>query len=186
MLVLFMNIVANQMFNTEQIKKNKDGILANKSQWTEMIARDVNKGKLSVVADGVIYDDPDTMYMNEDMELMVSVDEISDFFDCAEDLYDNNVLCIQKGGTKVEIDLNTQEYIVDGEEGSGTFAIDNSNDTLFVPASIFTECFGYEYEWDGAKNTATLICKNPEERNLPYYYSYVDENKAPAIRMQGN
>ena len=177
-------IAVNKYLSTENIEKNE--LEVDKSKWTKIIARDVNNNSLSVIADGILYSDDDSMYMNDNMELMVSLSNIKNVFDCSENIYGGKLLSIQKGENKAEIDLETSKCTFNGKTSGKKFVIDNSRDEMYLPISIFKDYFGYDYEWDGSKSTVTIINLKPDERTLPYYYSYADEKKSPMVRMQGN
>lgn len=156
------------------------------TEWNVLMANSINHKDIALYVDGVsVNTKKNNIYMDEAMTLMIPYTIISDTFDCAVNLYSRLNLVIERGTNKISLSVDSNEMNVN----DGVYMLKSSpkfiGDTLYVPLESVIQGFGYTYTWDMAANQATLINDNPENKNLPYSYSYVDANKMTTIKDQG-
>jgi len=156
------------------------------TEWNVLMANSINHKDIALYVDGVsVNTKKNNIYMDEAMTLMIPYTIISDTFDCAVNLYSRLNLVIERGTNKISLSVDSSEMNVN----DGVYMLKSSpkfiGDMLYVPLESVIQGFGYTYTWDMAANQATLINDNPENKNLPYSYSYVDANKMTTIKDQG-
>lgn len=184
--IVLLLLVAIDFINNEHLEKS--GTVTVKSdRWNSIISKEINNRNISVYVDGKLYNDTENkFFINDKLVLMIPVDDISSIFNCAQNLYFQNKLVVEKGTTKVTMALNSVEVNVNDKKYRPEYSLAKIDDTVYVPVNVFTEYFGYSYNWDGQKYMATLIDENADERKVPYRYSYEEEDKSPKVRSQGN
>lgn len=154
--------------------------------WKEAIASSVNRNDILLYIDGVSVNTKKyNIYMDTTMTLMIPIDIIRDVFDCAVNLYNNTKLVVERGTNTIKMSVDSEEITIN----DGVYMIKSSpkfiGSTLYVPLEAIIQGFGYSYTWDMVTNQATLINDNPDNRNLPYAYSYIAADKMTAIKDQG-
>ncbi len=170
---------------TEYINKNRD-IFLNPEAWNATIANSINSKDIGLYIDGVeISIKHGRIYMDNTMTIMMPVDIMSEAFDCAINLYDDTKLVIERGTVSVSMTMYSEEILVDGKVKQLSSAPIKSGDVVYVPLSCIIDNFGYTYNWSVSDNRAILINDNPQERSLPYSYSYKDTGRLSPIKNQG-
>lgn len=155
-------------------------------EWNALMANSINHKDIALYIDGVsVNTKKNNIYMDETMTLMIPYTIISETFDCAVNLYSGLNLVIERGTNKISLSVDSNEMNVN----DGVYMLKSSpkfiGEKLYVPLEAVIQGFSYTYTWDMATNQATLINDNPENKNLPYSYSYVAANKMTTIKDQG-
>lgn len=109
-------------------------------------------------------------YIDDNHSLMVSSNLITDYFNCAVNLYDDNKLVIERGDDRIEI---TEDSLTE-KDGQ-----------VYLPAEILEKDLDYNLEWDYDNSIARFENANPDKAVLPSYYNYQDNGRAPGIKDQG-
>lgn len=155
-------------------------------QWKQLIATSINHKNISLYIDGVsVNTKRHDIYMDETMTLMIPSDIIRDTFDCAVNLYNGSRLVIERGTNRITMDVQSNEIAIN----DGVYVLKSRpqfvGEMLYVPMEAIIQGFSYTYTWDINTNQATLINDNPDKKNLPYAYSYIEADKMTSIRDQG-
>ena len=99
----------------ETVEKFRGANLA-KEDWYPLIADTVNEKKLTVALDHKEYTNQDTtIFMDENLNIMVPIDILRDGLQCSSHLYDNKNLLIEKRDHVVRLSLKKQEIKVNDE-----------------------------------------------------------------------
>ncbi|NLL93358.1 MAG: cell surface protein [Clostridiales bacterium] len=171
---------------TEYIKQGQAEIYIPK-EWNSAIAKSINSKDIGLYIDGKkIEIKSGKAIMDESMTLMLPSGVITEAFGCAVHLYEGENLLIEKGN--VSVSLKIGDVLVNVNESTDLVAVAPLKDdagVVYVPLDCIIENFGYTYKWDMLNNQATLMNDNPEERNIPYSYSYAKMGRAPKIKNQG-
>lgn len=182
---LFVILAAGVVTNEYLVKS--DTVQVNSDRWNSIISKEINKEDIKLSVDGNLFEKSlGEYYVNENLIVMISVEDVSAIFDCAENLYQNKKLVVEKGTTRVEMQIGSNNIKVNEKEVETAYCAEEKNGKYFIPVTIFTEYFGYSYRWDGKTYIAELMNEEKDVRALPYYYSYEKEKKAPKVRSQGN
>ena len=155
-------------------------------EWNAVMANSINHKGISLYVDGVSVNTKKNMvYMDSTMTLMVPSNILRDVFDCSVNLYSEKKLTVYRGQNKLVMEVNSTEMSMN----EGLYLMKTPptfvGDVLYVPIDAIIQGLGYTYLWDMNTNQATMINDSPDNRNLPYAYSYLAENKTTAIKDQG-
>ena len=154
-------------------------------EWNRIIADGVNATAIVINVRGKKYNSTATgMYMSDDMELMCSTDVVSEMFECAANVFDNNTLKITRGDEVVQISAGNP--LIKNED-KNPYEIDFvCNDKgKFVSISALAQLFGYDYKWDYSTNQA-VISEGDMKVPLPAKYNYEEEGRVNIARNQGH
>ena len=184
--VIIVGVVCGNILFSQTVQK---GTIETKEniKWNKIMAEAANKKKINLVVDGKkINLEKGNLYISDNMELMICVDVIVDLFNCAKNVYTDNSILIEKGSSTAKLKVNSKEVLFNDVEYELNQEVCEKNSKYYVPASIFSAYFGYEYLWQSDTNTAKLSNSSTENGYLPIRYSYVDRKKAPKVKDQGN
>lgn len=154
-------------------------------EWNKIIADGVNATAIVVNVRGKKYNSTATdMYMSDDMELMCSTNVVSEMFECAANVFDNNTLKITRGDEVVQI--SADDPLIKNED-KNPYEIDFvCNDKgNFVSISALSQLFGYDYKWDYSTNQA-VISEGDTKVPLPVKYNYEEEGRVNIAKNQGH
>ncbi len=155
-------------------------------EWNVIKANSINHKNIELYIDGVsINTKKNNIYMDEAMTLMIPHTIVRDTFDCAVNLYNKNNLVIERGTNKISLNADSNEMTLNDAVYMLKTSPKYIGEILYIPLEAIIQGFGYTYAWDMTENQATLINDNPENKNLPYSYSYIDANKMTSIKDQG-
>lgn len=158
----------------------------NNAIWNPIIAEEVNKNGIKLVVDNIEIDvEPKKLYMNNKMELMIPSNIITETFDFAEFVKDD-YLIIQKGGSKAKIKIGSNKIEIDNNSFKLSSKVKLDGGNIYIPQSVFSEHFGYDYKWDSETYTAMFTNKAVDNSYLPERYSYMEEGRSPIAKDQGD
>ncbi len=172
----------------DYIAKSHSSVEVNRT-WRVALSHYVNETGLSLSVDGEVADAQETgaSYMNEDMELMLEQDTVTDLFNCSINLYDDSNLTISRGSTNIEVDVDDASFMkVNGKNVEIEHSPVKDGSTVFIPSEIISNGIGYSYDWDTNSRTVTMSCNDPKAPFLPPYFSYEDTGKLASARDQGS
>lgn len=156
------------------------------AQWQNIIASDVNRTQLHLEVDGVeVSFSQNTLYMSDELEIMLPADIFRDAFKCVFNKFDDSTVIMQKGNTQVQLYYNSSYIYVNEQAGLLENAIKKRGDTIYINAMVLAEGFGYDYKWDAQVNTLRLVDTRKEESILPASYSYRKTGRLPSTKNQG-
>lgn len=158
-----------------------------KEKWNAIMAESANESKISLkVNQKEIEPDGDNVYMSENMNLMLPVGIIKETFNCAENIYNNKRVVIEKGSNIAIMYIGQKRIIFNDNEYKLQDKVVKKNGTVYIPATVFSEYFNYKYQWDSKKNQATMKDNAVSDSYLPERYSYIDKKRAVPAKDQGN
>ena len=172
----------------DYVAKSHSSVEVNRT-WKVALAHYVNENGLSLTVDGEELKDPnmENAYMNEDMELMMTKETVTDLFDCSIQFYDDSYLTISRGETEIEVSVHDADSMsVNGEEVELAHSPVKEESSVYIPAEILMNGIGYSYDWDRETRSVTMNVDDPSKPFLPAYFNYADIGKISFARDQGN
>ena len=157
------------------------------SEWNHIIASNVNSKVIKLVVDGKEQKtDSDSLFMNEDMQLMMDYDVVQPAFSCAADLYYNSLIILQKYNDRIIMHVGEDKILKNDESVSIEADIVEKNGRIYIPADAIEKALGYKSEWN--VNTCTMSFSNerPDEIITPYVYDYRLTGKITQIKNQNS
>lgn len=153
--------------------------------WTELVSRTVNGGRLKLSVDGKeVRLDPDDIYMDENMNIMINEEAITSVFSCAVNRYYPGYTMIEKGNNAIIITAASDTVNVNGEEQIMVKPAVLHGSNMYIPLDVMSTYFSYEYNWNSMTYTAELINMKPDEKIYPYAYDYRKVGKGSAVKDQ--
>lgn len=154
--------------------------------WNSIMSKTINKQDITLNVDGtpVAIDDAEA-YMSDNMVLMIPANVVTEAFNCAENLYDDTRLVIEKGTSKAVLTVETGKIKFDGKSYKLGEKVVEKDGVIYIPITVITDYFGYEFEWDSDNNIAKLTNNSTTSEYLPPYYSYIEQEKCPNVKDQG-
>lgn len=183
--MVFIFGVIVSIFSRPRIQKGIEEIEST-AVWNNVIAKSINKNEIKLKVDGEKVNlKKNALYMSENLELMISVEIITDIFHCAENLYNNKKLVVEKGETQAVMHLGKDSLELNGRKHKLGEKIQSVNEKIYIPISLFRDYFGYSYLWDSESNTASLKDNSETDSILPEKYSYIEAKRLSGIKDQG-
>ena len=111
LLTLILGILAIAEFRNygqsyEDVDKFR-GASLNKEVWNPLIAESINEKLIAVTIDNKEYTSKTNgIYMDENLNLMIPINMLSDSFDCSSHLYDSKQLLLEKYADEVTLALD--------------------------------------------------------------------------------
>lgn len=157
-----------------------------KNIWNPIISKSVNSKKIKLVVDGLEADvNKQKLFMDDNLNLMISYKELRQNFDCAVNLYDKEKLVLEKYNTKIELALNSNTaYINDAEVELDTKVYSDEED-IYVPLELVAREFNYDYQWNISQNEILAINNSTEDRIVPYSYDLRNVDRNSKVKNQG-
>ena len=153
--------------------------------WKELVSRTVNDGRLKLSVDGKeVRLDPDDIYMDENMNIMINEEVITSVFSCAVNRYYPGYTMIEKGNNAIIITAASDTVNVDGKEQIMVKPAVLHGSNMYIPLDVMSTYFSYEYNWNSMTYTAELINMKPDEKIYPYAYDYRKVGKGSAVKDQ--
>lgn len=155
-------------------------------QWQNMIAADVNSGKIDVNVDGEdVTVVGNNVYMTDNLNIMLPVNLLGRYFKCAVNKFNGDSMTLQKGDIVVNINKTSAYIDKNGEIIDMLTPMTIEDGTAYINALILEKCFGYSYDWDCKVNK--LVLENMQHNNiLPAKYSYRTNARIGDIKNQGS
>lgn len=174
------NVTATEYINQTRIIENTTDV------WDGIIATSINSKLIELNIDGVkISLKKGKIFMDKSMTLMMPLDVVTDAFDCSVNTYSDGRVIIERGNNRVVLVMENNIIIANGKEVELNTPPVKRGNVYYIPLNCIVDNFGYLYHFDINENKATVINENPQERSLPYTYSYADYDKIGDIKNQG-
>lgn len=156
-------------------------------KWNAIMANSANKSKILLkVNNKEIDENTEKLYMSENMNLMIPVSIVKETFNCAENIYDNKRVVIEKGSNIAITYIGEKRIIFNDNEYKLEDKVEIKKGMVYVPSTIFSDYFNYKYKWDSIKNEASMTDNAVSDTYLPERYSYVDKKRSVPAKDQGN
>ncbi len=154
--------------------------------WYDNVSADVNDGGVTVsIGDEETLSKDSGIYMDENLNLMIPVDEVQEVFACSAHVYDNDTVLLLKREEQLEAVLGDATANLNGEDydlGSAPVEIDEE---YYVPVATVAEAMGYSYYWNAGENRIELANLYAEESIVPSSFSLAAYGRTSAVKNQG-
>lgn len=156
-------------------------------KWNAIMANSANKSKIMLKVNNKEIDETtEKLYMSENMNLMIPVSIVKETFNCAENIYDNKRVVIEKGSNIAITYIGEKRIIFNDNEYKLEDKVEMKKGMVYVPSTIFSDYFNYKYKWDSIKNEVRMTDNAVSDTYLPERYSYVDKKRSVPVKDQGN
>lgn len=174
-----------RIFRNDNVKKNKQYEL-NIASWNSLKAHTINQGTIIANIDlkQIKSVGNNDLYLNDDMRLMISVEKVTDGFNCAVSKYMDGNILIEKGADRLYV--NEKECFINGEATEYEKAISIIDGKPYVLADVISNVFNYDYSFDSVSSMAMFTSNVENPLILPYYYNYEEVGRVPKVSNQGN
>lgn len=176
------------LFSRQTVQKGVMGeeIISNE-KWNAIMAESANKSKLSLkVNQREIEVTTDKIYMSKNMNLMLPVSIVKETFNCAENIYNDKRVVIEKGSNIAIMYIGEKRIIFNDNVYKLEDNVVKKKGMVYIPATVFREYFNYKYVWDSKKNEVSMKDNAVSDSYLPERYSYIDRKRAVPVKDQGN
>jgi len=155
--------------------------------FNPLIAASVNENRLVVNIDGNEYDNSKyDIYMDNNLNIMVPVNLLSDGLNCSAHLYPDETLLLEKRDDAVSLSTGTETIEVNGESVSAVEPFIKSDGGYYVSIADVTTHLGYNYFWDINENGASAFDASGQTSILPSKYDLREKGRTSIVRNQGN
>lgn len=155
--------------------------------WNPLIAQTVNDKKISVSIDSREYaSDSTDIYMDDNRNIMVPVDILSEGLNCSAHLYDRRALLVEKRTDEVLLTLNDTQMSVNQKPVEITTPMIERNGTYYVSLGEVSESLGYQFDWNMDKNRATAVDSAQTASVFPARYDLREKGRVGRIKDQKN
>ncbi len=184
-MLMLLIIVGVTVLSKQSVQKGINEVETN-AAWNKVMSTVINQTVINLNVDGEKIELKDKkLYMSENMELMIPADIVVETFDCARNLYNNKRLVIEKGSSKAVMQLGKNTLKFNDNDYTLPEIVEEKDGIIYLPASLFYEYLGYEYQWDSSTNTASLNNQAKIDSFLPEKYSYIEEKRVTETKDQG-
>jgi len=163
------------------------GAQLEKDDWYPLIAESVNEKFLTITIDNKKYSNKDTnIFMDENLNLMVPIDILSEGLNCSTHFYPKEKLLIEKGNNSAYFGLNEAKISVNDVTYEITSPMREIDGNYYVSIGAASESIGYRYEWDISQNQAMAIDNSNASSIFPSSYDLRQRGRVGNIKNQGN
>lgn len=154
--------------------------------WNPMIAKSVNKKKLTILVDNKeLTNTANGIYMDENLNIMVPISVLGTSFDCSAHLYEKERLILEKRSDVITFQLNENKVDTNNKKEKISSSMSYKNGEYYVPIETVAEKLSFNYNWDIEKNQAIAINAAEGSSILPLQYDLRTRQRAPKIKNQG-
>ncbi len=182
--VLKLNTVSDDYSNVETFR----GAQLEQSVFYPLIAKNINdEGSLVLqMNDENISYDAGKLYLNENMEVMASLEFFRDILSTSARCYEGKKIVLERNNLEYIFGLDVTSASVEGETIDLSCAPMVEKDKYFLPLKDVCEMFGYEYNWSTQKATLNITSTEASGSNLPTAYDLRKKGRVSEIKDQGN
>lgn len=191
-LTVFLAVALFLKFNNvgqayEEVKPFR-GASIQKDIWNPMIADSVNEKPISVMVDAKSYTSEDmSVFMDDNLNLMIPVKVLRDSFNCSAHLYQGNELLVEKYSNEVGFSLDKNEVTINNEKEEISSCMKLVDGEYYVPLETLSDSLGYSYSWNVEENSAVAASEKTSDVSIvPARYNLREKLRAPGVKDQGN
>lgn len=171
--------------NTESIESFRGAALL-EEDFNPLIASSVNEKQVKLKIDNKEYNnDTSSIYMNDDLSLMVPISLLSEGLNCSVQLYDQRELFVEKRNDVIVSDLNSDLIQVNGSPVAVNTPMIKKDNEYFVSLEDISEHIGYSYSWDIEENQAVAVDEDAGDSILPSSYDLRQRGRVGTVKDQG-
>lgn len=157
-----------------------------KSVWNPFISKSVNNKKITLLVDGVEVDiNQEEIFMDENLNIMISYKMLGKNFDCAVNFYDKDRLVLEKYNTRIEMVLSSNTAYINDNEIQLESPLYAEADDVYVPLELVAKELNYNYQWDIVNNRILTMNNASDNRIVPYFYDLRDVFRNSKVKNQG-
>ena len=155
--------------------------------WNPLIADSVNENLLSIIIDNKEYTNENySFYMNDDLNIMLPAEMLSDALNCSAHVYDGNTLVLEKHNSKLVFELKEDTVEVNGENMPIISPVVNENNNLYVSLDDISSYLNYSYSWNMEENRAQAADTENNTSIIPTKYDLRERLRVSNVRNQGS
>ena len=163
------------------------GAQLNREDWNPLIAESVNEKRLAISIDNKEYTNQDTdIFMDDNLNLMVPVDILSDGLNCSIHLYPQEELLIEKRDHRASFGLDNTMISVNDQVYEITSPMRKMDGKYYVSIGAASESIGYHYEWNMEQNQAVALDMSDSTSIFPSSYDLRQQGRVGKVKNQGN
>lgn len=172
--------------NYQQINSFR-GASIDAETWNPLIAASVNENLLSLVIDNKAYTNEQYhFYMNEDLNIMLPAEMLSEALNCSAHIYDANCLVLEKHNSELVFELEEDTVEVNGENMPVISPLVSNNNEIYVSLNDISSYLNYSYIWNVQENLAQAVDASSSTSIVPNKYDLRDRLRVSGVRNQGN
>ena len=123
-------------------------------------------------------------FMTQNLNVMIPMDVVERYLNCACLNYKGKTVVVIKGNTKAIMQEGSSKVKINGSDYTIKDPVVKKGGVIYIPSSLFENYLGYAYKWDNDTNTATLT-DTAMGNALPTRYNYAEEGRLPKVQNQG-
>ncbi len=179
-----LNTASDEYANVETFR----GAQLEQSVFYPLIAKNINdEGSLSLTIDEEDFSyDADELYLNENMQVMASLEFFQDVLSTSAECYDDSKIVLERNNKEYVFTIGTVEGVAVGEAVELSYAPLKNNTGYYLPLQDICEMFGYGYSWSTKKATLNITSSEETMVSLPTSYDLRDKGRISEIKDQGN
>lgn len=163
------------------------GATLEEEDWNPLIAASVNEKTISVAIDSKEYSSNNmNIFMDDNLNIMVPLDILSDGLNCSSHLYDEKDLLVEKSTNQVLLGLNESEIKVNNENVNVHSPMIEKEGQYYISLGEIVQKFGYSFEWNIEKNAAVAVNTAETASIFPPSYDLRKKYRIGNIKNQGN
>lgn len=155
--------------------------------WNPLIAETVNDKTILLTLDSKEYTNRNTsIFMDDNLNLMVPVDILPEGLQCSSHLYDEKELLVEKRNNAVSFRLNDPEISVNDSVEKIASPMMKREGRYYVSIDEVSKNIGYNFEWNMEKNQAVAVDVSEGASIFPASYDLRKKGRVGTVKNQGN
>ena len=164
------------------------GAQLEQSVFYPLIAKNINdEGSLVLKMDDEdISFDAGELYLNENMQVMASLEFFHDVLSTVAEYYNDEKIILERNGQEYIFYVGKTDGMAAGQELELSYAPVLMDHGCYLPLQDFCEAFGYEYSFSSSKATLHITSTDNSQSLLPTAYDLRKKDRVSEIKDQGN
>jgi len=151
-----------------------------------LMAENFNSQTINLFVDGESYSNSNgKLYMDSNLNVMVSEELLSDIFQCSSAVYDNSTLIIKKFDDQITYDKGESQITVNDKKMNVLCPLTMYRGDYFVGVEDLSKLLGYTYNFSRQDLEINMSNKRAGEMFVPKQFDLRQEGRAAEIRDQG-
>ena len=128
----------------------------------------------------------DELCLNDNMQVMASLDFIREMFYTCADVYDETEFRLERNETEYKFYVDSLEGLAGNEQVELSEKPLVTNSDYYLPLKDLCELFGYEYSWNMKTAELSIDSTDQTVSSLPRSFDLRKKDRAASIKNQGN